>query len=88
MLEVAFQLVAPLAEGEPSSEFIQGIKGEIRNTELDLNLGMISALLVQVGRVADAGENLFDVMDGASAELGACPRIIQLCGFRSNRVGR
>jgi hypothetical protein len=37
---------------------------------LDLSLGIISALLVQVGRVADAGEDLFEVMDGASAELG------------------
>jgi hypothetical protein len=70
MLEVVFQLLAPLAESEPSSEFIQGIKGEIRNAELDLSLGMISALLVQVGRVADAGEDLFEVMDGAGAELG------------------
>ena len=70
MLEVTFQLVAPLAETEPSSEFIQGINGEIRNAESDLSLGVISALLVQVGRVADAGEDLFDVMDGASAELG------------------
>ena len=67
MLEVAFQLVAPLAESEPSPEFVQVIKGEIRDAELDLSLGRISALLVQVGRVADAGEDLFEVMDGESA---------------------
>ncbi len=70
MLEVTFQLVASLAESEPSREFIQVINGEIRNTELKLSVGMISAYSVQVGRVADAGEDLFDVMDGESSELG------------------
>jgi len=70
MLEVTFQLVAPLAESEPSREFIQVINGEIRNTESNLTVGMISALLVQVGRVADAGEDLFEVIDGESSELG------------------
>jgi hypothetical protein len=70
MFEVEFQLVAPLVQSEPSREFVQAIKGEIRDAKLDIVVGRISALLVQVGRVADAGEDLFEVMDGESTELG------------------
>jgi hypothetical protein len=70
MFEVAFQLVAPLVESESNREFVQAIKGEIRDTKLNIVVGRISALLVQVGRVADAGEDLFEVMDGESNELG------------------
>jgi hypothetical protein len=70
MFEVEFQLVAPLLRSEPSREFVQAIKGEIRDTTLNIGVGRISALLVQVGRVADAGEDLFEVMDGESVELG------------------
>jgi hypothetical protein len=70
MLEVAYQLVAALAQGEPSREFVQVINGEIRDTESDVIVGRIASCLVQVGRVADAGEDLFDVMDGDSSELG------------------
>jgi hypothetical protein len=70
MFRVAFQLVAPLTESETSREFLQMIEGEIRDTESNVPAGRISALIVQVGRVADAGEHLFDVMDGESSELG------------------
>ena len=70
MFEVEFQLVAPLVQSDPNREFVQAIKGEIRDTKLNIVVGRISALLVQVGRVADAGEDLFEVMDGESAELG------------------
>jgi hypothetical protein len=70
MLEVTYQLVAALTQGEPSREFVQVINGEIRDTESDHIVGRISSILVQVGRVADAGEDLFDVMDGDSSELG------------------
>jgi hypothetical protein len=45
------------------------ITGEVRETKSDVAVGTISALLVQVGRIADAGENLFEVMDDASSEL-------------------
>ena len=69
MLEVVFQLPAPLTESEPSREFIQVIEGEIRDSESNVIIGRISASLVQVGRVADAGEDLFDVMDGQSSEM-------------------
>jgi hypothetical protein len=62
-------LVAPLVQSDPNREFVQAIKGEIRDTKLNLVMGRTSALLVQVGRVADAGEDLFEVMDGESAEL-------------------
>lgn len=70
MFQVIFQLVAPLTEGEPSREFLQVIEGEIRETESNLSAGRMSALIVQVGRIADAREHLFDVMDGESSELG------------------
>ena len=70
MFQVVFQLVAPLTEGEPSREFLQIIDGEIRDTESNVSAGRMSALIVQVGRVADAGENLSDVMDSESSELG------------------
>jgi hypothetical protein len=70
MLEVTYQLVAALAHSEPSREFVQGINGEIRDTESDDIVGRITSFFVQVGRVADAGEDLFDVMDGDSSELG------------------
>ena len=30
----------------------------------------MNSLLIQVGRVAEAHENLFDVMDGESSEIG------------------
>lgn len=70
MFQVVFQLVAALTEGEPSREFLQIIEGEIRDTESNVSAGRMSALIVQVGRVADAGEHLFDVMDGESSELG------------------
>jgi hypothetical protein len=70
MFQVVFQLVAPLTEGEPSREFLQIIEGEIRDTESNLSAGRMSALIVQVGRVADAGEHLSEVMDGESSELG------------------
>lgn len=70
MFEIAFQLIAPLAETDPNLEFLQVIAGEIRDTESNVIVGRISVLLVQVGRVADAGEDLFEVMDGESDELG------------------
>jgi|HubBroStandDraft_5_1064220.scaffolds.fasta_scaffold529231_3 hypothetical protein len=60
MLEVVFHLAAPLTDTEPSFTFIQGIEGEIRDDESEVVIGQISASLVQVGRVAGAGENLFD----------------------------
>ena len=69
MLEIIFQLPAPLTQSEPSSEFIQVIDGEIRDSESNVIIGRISSSLVQVGRVADAGEDLFDVMDGQSCEM-------------------
>jgi hypothetical protein len=69
MLEVVFHLAAPLTETEPSFTFIQVIDGEIRDNESNVVIGKISASLVQVGRIADAGENLFDVMDGQSREM-------------------
>jgi len=62
--------VAALAQSEPSREFVQVIDGEIRDTESKVIMGRITSFLVQVGRVADAGEDLFDVMDGDSSELG------------------
>ena len=69
MLEIMFQLPAPLTQSEPSREFIQVIDGEIRDSESNVIIGRISSSLVQVGRVADAGEDLFDVMDGQSCEM-------------------
>lgn len=70
MLGVIFQLIAPLAESESSREFLQVVTGEIRDTKLKIIVGRISSLLIQVGRVADAGEDLFEVMDGESSDLG------------------
>jgi hypothetical protein len=70
MLEVIFQLAAPLTESEPSSEFIQVIHGEIRDSESNTIVGRINSSLVQVGRVADVGADLFEVMDGQSREMG------------------
>ena len=69
MLEVVFHLAAPLTETEPSFTFIQVIDGEIRDDESKVVIGQISASLVQVGRIANAGENLFEVMDGQSREM-------------------
>jgi hypothetical protein len=46
------------------------IDGEIRDAESKVIVGRVGALLVQVGRVADAGENLRDILDGESSELG------------------
>lgn len=70
MLEVIFQLAAPLTESEPSREFIQVINGEIRDSESNTTVGRINSSLVQVGRVADVGADLFEVMDGQSSEMG------------------
>ena len=69
MLEVVFHLAAPLTETEPSFTSIQGIDGEIRDDESEVFIGNISASLVQVGRIADAGENLFDVMEQRKIEV-------------------
>ena len=69
MLEVVFHLAAPLTETEPSCTFIQVIDGKIRDDESEVFIGKINASLVQVGRIADAGENLFDVMDVQSREM-------------------
>ena len=69
MLEVVFHLAAPLTETEPSFTFIQAIDGEIRDDESKVVIGQISASLVQVGRIANAGEDLFEVMDGLSREM-------------------
>ena len=44
MLEVIFQLSAPLAKSEPSREFIQVIDGEIRDRDSDDIVGRISRL--------------------------------------------
>ena len=52
------------------ANFVQVIKREIRDAKLNIGVGRISALLAQVGRVADAGEDLFEVMDAESTELG------------------
>jgi hypothetical protein len=49
---------------------VQVIDWEIRDTESNVIMGRITSFLVQVGRVADPGEDLFDVMDGDSSELG------------------
>jgi hypothetical protein len=69
MLEVVFHLAASLTETEPSFTFIQAIDGEIRDDESKVVIGEISASLVQVGRIANAGEYLFEVMDGLSREM-------------------
>lgn len=69
MLEVVFHLAAPLTETEQSFTFIQAIDGEIRDDESKVIIGQISASLVQVGRIANAGEDLFEVMDGQSREM-------------------
>ena len=69
MIEVVFQLVAPLTTSEPSVEYIQFIEGEIRDRESEAIIGRMRSLLVQVGRISDAGEDLFEVMDGHSAEM-------------------
>ena len=70
MFEISFQLFASIGSSEAAREFIHAIAGEIRETESAVVVGSISALLVQVGRITDAGENLFEVMDDASSELG------------------
>jgi hypothetical protein len=70
MYEIVFELVAPLCAGEPSCEFIHVINGEIRSGDSKLAVGRIGALLVQVGRVADAGGDLFEIMEGKSPHLG------------------
>ena len=69
MLEINFPASYALTQSEPSREFIQVIDGEIRDSESNVIIGRISSSLVQVGRVADAGEDLFDVMDGQSREM-------------------
>jgi hypothetical protein len=69
MFNVAFEVIAPLTKSDPSSEFIQQVTGEIRESQSGHSVGRIHATLVQVGRAADAGEDLFDVMDGVSEEL-------------------
>ena len=75
MFEVIFHLVAPLLESEPSREFIQVIHGEIRDSESNVTVGRITSSLVQVGRVADAGEDLFDVI------------AVQISGLTAGRSG-
>jgi hypothetical protein len=70
MFEISFQLFASIGSSEAAREFVHAIAGDIRETESAVVVGRISALLVQVGRIADAGENLFEVMDDASSELG------------------
>ena len=57
---------------EPRREFIQAIEGEVRQAGSNIGVGRMSALLVQVGRVADAGKDLFEIMDDESSELGKC----------------
>ena len=69
MQEIVFQLSAPLAQSETSREFVQMITGEIRDSEVNRALGRIDASLIQVGRIADAGEDLFELMDSESSEL-------------------
>jgi hypothetical protein len=69
VLRVIFQLATPLTESEPSREFLQIINGEIRDDDSNVDIGRIVSSLVQVGRVADLGESLFDVVDGQSSEM-------------------
>jgi hypothetical protein len=69
MLELIFELSTPLTVSDPSSEFIQAINGQIRDNESNVAVGLISSSLIQVGRAADAGESLFDVVDGQSSEM-------------------
>ena len=69
MIEVIFQLAAPLISSEPSAEYIQFIKGEIRDRDSGALIGRMSSSLVQIGRISDAGEDLFDLMDGHSSEM-------------------
>jgi len=69
MIEVIFQLTTPLTTSEPSTEYIQLVGGEIRDRESSAIIGRMSSSRVQVGRVSDAGENLFDVMDTHSSDM-------------------
>ena len=69
MIDVIFQLATPITTSEPDREFIQTIDGEMRDRGSGAIIGRLNASLVQVGRISDAGENLFDVMDGHSCEM-------------------
>jgi hypothetical protein len=69
MIDVIFQLATPITTSEPDREFIQTIDGEMRDRASGTIIGRLSASLVQVGRISDAGEGLFDVMDGHSSEM-------------------
>jgi len=70
MLELAFEVSVSLSESELGREFIQEIKGAIRDTAANAAVGLVNCVLVEVGRVAGAGQDLFEVMDGFSSELG------------------
>jgi hypothetical protein len=53
----------------PGAEYIQFIEGEIRDRDSGAIIGRMSSSLVQIGRISNAGEDLFDVMDGHSGEM-------------------
>jgi hypothetical protein len=59
-----------LAGGLEQLEFKEAFPYSQNLSAPNIGVGRISALLVQVGRVVDAGENPFEVMDGESTELG------------------
>jgi hypothetical protein len=69
MIDVIFQLATPITTSELDREFIQTIDGEMRDRASRAFVGRLSASLVQVGRISDAGEGLFDVMDAHSDEM-------------------
>jgi len=70
MFDIVFELTTPLTDCGPGREFIHAITGEIRHDDLGVTVGRVNAFLIRVGRVADAGEDLGEIMDGESSELG------------------
>lgn len=72
MVSIVFQLTTPLNESSPEREFMHVITGDIRHDDSDATIGYVTAFLIQVGRVADAGQDLGEIMDAESSELSEC----------------
>jgi len=69
MIDIVFQLTTPLIDSSRGQEFIHAISGEVRHDESNATVGHLKAFLIQVGRVAEAGQDLGDIMDSESSEL-------------------
>ena len=64
MFDIVFELTTPLTDCGLGRDFIHAIAGEIRHDGSNATIGHVNAFVIQVGRVADAGEDLGEIMDG------------------------